>query len=65
MKLDERMTQFRLASREVFNNFFRVPDPYNNDGWTLEERFSAVQSILFQKLVIEPESLREVQYGEL
>lgn len=24
------------ASRDLFNHFFRVSDPYNNDGWQFE-----------------------------
>jgi hypothetical protein len=63
MELNELMNRFRIASREVFNHFFRVPDPYNNDGWLLEERFSEVQAVLFQKLVLEPSGLSEPSYG--
>jgi hypothetical protein len=65
INIDEMMNQFRLASREVFNHFFRVSDPYNNDGWSLEERFSAVQAVLFKKLVTEPASLSDKEYGYL
>jgi hypothetical protein len=63
INIDEIMNQFRLATREVFNHYFRVPDPYNNDGWILEERFSAVQVVLFQKLVMEPAALSDTEYG--
>jgi len=63
--IDKMMTQFRLASRELFNNFFRVADPYDNDGWLFEGRFSEVQAVLFQKLVTEPASLPNVRYGSL
>lgn len=65
INIDEMMNQFRLASREVFNHFFLVSDPYNNDGWSLEERFSAVQAVLFKKLVTEPASLSDKEYGHL
>ncbi len=65
INIDEMMNRFRLASREVFNHFFRVSDPYNNNGWLFEERFSGVQSVLFQKLVTEPASLSQVDYGNL
>lgn len=65
INVDEMMNRFRLASREVFNHFFRVPDGYDNDGWLFEERFSHVQVILFQKLVTEPASLSNVRYGDL
>lgn len=63
--LDEMMNRFRLASRELFNHYFRVPDPYNSNGWALEERFSVVQEVLFQKLVSEPASLSAMSYGQI
>jgi hypothetical protein len=60
------MNEFRLASRELFNQFFRVPDPYGNSeqAWLKEERFSDVQALLFQKLVAESASLAVAQYGD-
>ena len=64
MQLDELMTQFRLASRGLFNNFFRTKDPYRTNGWELEERFREVQSVLFQALVTQPANLQEVPYGQ-
>jgi len=63
MNIDEMMNQFRIASREIFNHYFHVPDSYNKDGWLFEERFSEIQNILFQKLVIEPASLLNIKYG--
>lgn len=62
---DECMNQFRIASRELFNHFFRVPDPYGSgkQAWLQEERFRDVQALLFQKLVAEPLSLGIVEYG--
>lgn len=61
--IDERMKQFRLASREIFNRFFHIPEPYENDGWLLEERFSDLQVLLFEKLVSEPAKLSTIRYG--
>ncbi len=63
--LNELMTQFRLASREIFNHFFHVSNPYENDGWLLVERFCDVEDVLFQKLVTEPASLENVRYGDV
>ena len=63
MDLDELMSRFRIASRELFNHFFRVSDPYNNDGWSHEERFSEVEALLFKKLVLEPADLADLKYG--
>lgn len=63
--IDEQMNRFRVASRELYNNFFRVPDPYRSNGWEPEERFSAIESLLFKKMVIEPAMLPEVEYGRV
>lgn len=63
LDIDEIMNRFRLASRELFNQFFRVAHPYDADGWIVEQRFSEVQALLFQKLVTEPALLRNVDYG--
>ena len=39
LELDALMNRFRLASRKLFNHFFRIDDPYNNkDAWTFEFR---------------------------
>jgi hypothetical protein len=65
MDVDELMQQFRLASREIFNHYFRIADPYKNNGWALESRFKDVQELLFQKLVAEPTSLSHVKYGDV
>lgn len=56
--------QFRLASRELFNCFFRVSNPYENDGWILYERFRDVEKKLFEKLVTEPAGLSLTAYGD-
>jgi hypothetical protein len=62
--IDEVMNRFRLASRELFNQYFRVVEPYNGDGWALEQRFLVVQAVLFQQLVCERARLRAVGYGD-
>jgi hypothetical protein len=63
--VDEQMNQFRIASRELFNHFFRIRDPYGSDqqAWLYESRFRDLQVLLFQKLVTEPLSLDIVEYG--
>ena len=66
MNIDSRINHFRIASLELFNLFFRVDDPYSNDqAWVMEERYSEVQDLLFQKLVVEPAGLQSVVYGLL
>lgn len=64
MNLDEAINQFRIASRELFNNFFRTLNPYENDGWLYEERFRAVEEVLFRNLVTAPAFIEDIRYGE-
>lgn len=65
--IDELLRQFRLASRELFNHYFRVSNPYErgSGAWVPEERFRDVEDLLFQKLVVEPANLARVEYGDL
>ena len=64
MDLDERVNRFRVAGREIFNHWFRVRDPDADGGWELEEQFSEIEALLFQKLVTEPARLPIIRYGE-
>lgn len=63
--LDEAMNRFRLASRELFNNYFKLPGPSSKEGWQWEGRFSEVEAVLYHTLVGEPASLSSTRYGEL
>jgi hypothetical protein len=64
MELDSLPNRPRIARRELFNQYFRVDDPYNNENaWPLEERYRDVQSLLFEKLVLEPADLPIISYG--
>lgn len=66
MELDALLNRFRIATRELFNHFFRIDQPYDNsDAWALEERYSEVESLLFEKLVLEPANLPIISYGTL
>lgn len=66
MNIDEMLNQFRIASRELFNNYFRVSNPYGSgsNAWLLDERFSEIEEVLFKKIVIEPAAIEYVKYGE-
>lgn len=64
MNFDLIMNRFRIASRELFNHHFRVDDPWNNDGWALEARFSEVEATLFQAIVLDPVRQIELMYGQ-
>jgi hypothetical protein len=64
--IDEAMKRFRHAGRELFNNFFRMNDPYkDHESWVLEDRFREIQVLLFQKLVLEPARVPGAEYGQL
>lgn len=67
MNLDTRMNRFRLASRELFNHYFRVEDASGTEtdpeAWGAEERFEEVETVLFEKLVLEPMQLSGPTYG--
>jgi hypothetical protein len=63
MHLDAALNQFRLASRELFNHYFRA-SAADDDAWLLVERFREIEEVLFQKLVTEPAALAGVRYGD-
>lgn len=66
MDLDLLLNRFRIASRELFNGFFRVDAPYEHEkAWVLEERYEEVEAMLFEKLVLEPGELPFFRYGQL
>lgn len=67
MDLDEMMNQFRLASREVFNHYFHIHDPWKDSdaAWEFESRFSAVEQVMFEKLVIDPASIPLAKYKDV
>lgn len=50
--VNQAIEAFRLASRGLFNDYFRVPnEPYENNGWSLLERFAEVEDALFKNMV--------------
>jgi len=57
------MARFRLASRELFNNYFRTGE--DDDGaWNAQERFSLLEAHLFDALVAMPAGLTCGAYGK-
>ena len=51
-EVSETVNAFRLASRGLFNDYFRVREqPYENGGWSQLERFVIVERLLFKQLV--------------
>ena len=64
MELDALMNRFRIASRELFNQYFRVDEPYDKpDAWLLDERHSEIEELLFEKMVLEAADLPSSTYG--
>jgi len=62
LTLHQSISRFRVASRELFNNYFRTPLGSSND-FQLEEAFAAVEQLLFEKLVLEPWTIPNVTNG--
>jgi hypothetical protein len=63
--VDEALESFRLASRELFNGFFRVThDPFANGGWALLERFERVEEVLFEQMVAPACTSGAQRYGQ-
>ena len=53
VSVDVRMERFRLASQLVFNSYF-LGDARAEDGWDAHRRFSRVENVLFDELVLVP-----------
>ena len=64
MYLDALLNRFRIASRELFNHYFRLPGGDVDEAWRLAERFKEVEELLFQQLVLEPAGLARARYGD-
>ena len=66
MDLDILLNRFRIASRGLFNQFFRMDAPHNSgEAWILEARYCEVEALLFDKLVLEPAQLSSIPYRTL
>ena len=63
---EKLLVDFRIAARELFNRFFRVESPWENQeaAWLLVERFNDLESVLFQKMVSEALGVGGSGYGE-
>ncbi len=65
MDIHESMNRFRLASRELFNHYFSVPQGEN--AFEYYDGFNEVERVLFTMLVLEPCSVprasKDYTYG--
>lgn len=57
------MEHFRIASRDIYNQYFRLSDPARMEDWDCWKAFSEVEDILFKKLVTQRLGLSDVEYG--
>jgi hypothetical protein len=64
--VEKLMVDFRVADRELFNGFFRIDQPWENQevAWMLVERFNDLELVLFQKMVSEALGIGGNAYGE-
>jgi len=62
MDLNKRMNDFRLASRELYNQYFFSED--REQASEAEERHSILLEYLFQYMVLEPENIKGSEYFE-
>lgn len=62
MNLNDRMIQFRLASRDLYNNYFYSAS--RAAASEALERYSNVLEALFSNMVSFPEKLQDVSYNE-
>jgi hypothetical protein len=54
MDVHQSMSNFRLASRELFNHYFAVPQPPAEPAYEYYDGFNEVERVLFAMLVLEP-----------
>ncbi|HEY9677851.1 MAG TPA: hypothetical protein V6C76_07565 [Drouetiella sp.] len=54
MDLNRSINRFRLASRELFNNYFAVPLPPATWDYEYYDGFNYVEERMFQALVLDP-----------
>ncbi len=57
MKIDDLINKFRVASRELFNNYFRIENPWSKENqeeaWYRQNRYLEVEKTLWQQLVLD------------
>jgi hypothetical protein len=64
--IDDALRRFRIADRELYNQHFHIPNPYNDTdtAFAAMERFEEVQACLFNALVSGPLDLEPVRYRQ-
>jgi len=60
--MDKLVNKFRLASRELFNNYF-LEELLVNEDWNFYEHFTLIEEQLFLALVTTQSGIAEITYG--
>jgi hypothetical protein len=61
--MDRSINKFRLASRELFNTYFRESIAEYDPEWEFFENIQFVEESLFKALVTVPNRINEIVYG--
>ncbi len=62
MNIDKLVNRFRIASRELFNNYF-LEHFLENEDWDFYELFTCLEENLFHALVTSRLSIQNIKYG--
>ncbi len=67
MNLDHCMNNFRAASRDLFNRYFRTKKGWKSwdESWALRENFSELELVMFQTMVCNPLGLPNTSLGQV
>lgn len=65
--LDTRVRRFRIATRELFNTYFALPEPWKNPdkAWQSMGYFVEIEAAVFNYMVLAPEKIAIVRYGQM
>jgi hypothetical protein len=61
--MDRSINKFRLASREIFNTYFRDSSSEYEAEWEYFENIQFIEESLFKALVVVPNKIVDVVYG--
>jgi hypothetical protein len=62
MNIDKLVNKFRIASRELFNNYF-LEQFLENEDWEFHELFTCIEEELFHALISSRIGIKKIEYG--
>lgn len=69
MDMNDAITRFRIASRELFNNYiyplYDRENALNDKNWEIDTIFAQLNAALFRAMVAKRFELGEARYGEV